>query len=73
MSESDPKKSGGPRRADQGGGGKQRGSYLGLLAAIAGIALVYWLATVFVDWNKTQECVGYGKRNCGPNIELHDD
>ena len=51
--------------------GSQGNPYLGLFAVIAGIALAYWLATTFVDWNKTQECVGYGKRNCGPRIELH--
>ena len=73
MSETDPGKPGGPHRGERNRGGGQGGSYLGLLAVVAGIALVYWLATVFVDWNKTQECVGYGKRNCGSNIELHDE
>ena len=53
------------------GGGSHGNRYLGLFAVIAGIALAYWLATTFVVWNKTQECVGYGKRNCGPRIELH--
>lgn len=44
--------------------------YIGLIAVIVGIVLFYWLASVFVDWNKTQECVGYGGRNCSPRILL---
>jgi len=68
-----------PRNEDRANrdGDDQRGgrgnSYIGLFAVIAGIALAYWLATTFVDWNKTQECVGYGKRNCEPRIELHNE
>lgn len=51
--------------------GKRGGSsYIGLVAVIVGIVLFYWLATIFVDWNKTQECVGYGGRNCSPRIPL---
>ncbi len=53
---------------DDGKGG--RSSYLVLIAVIAGVALLWWLANLFYDWNKTQACVGYGKRNCAPRIEL---
>lgn len=48
-----------------------RSSYLAILAVIGGIVLLYWLATVFVDWNATQACIGYGKRNCAPRIEMN--
>ena len=46
-------------------------SYLVIVAVVAGVALLYWLATTFYDWDKTQACVGYGKRNCGERIELN--
>ncbi|HXQ67112.1 MAG TPA: hypothetical protein VN980_11100 [Alphaproteobacteria bacterium] len=48
-----------------------RSSYLAIIAVIVGIGLLYWLASAFIDWNKTQECVGYGKRDCAPRIELN--
>ena len=48
-----------------------RSSYLAIIAVIVGIGLLYWLASAFIDWNKTQECVGYGKRDCAPSIELN--
>lgn len=47
-------------------------NYLILVAVIAAIALLYWLATAFVDWDKTQTCVGFGKRDCTPRIELNN-
>jgi hypothetical protein len=46
-------------------------SYLVIVVVIAAVVLVYWLASAFFDWNKTQECVGVGKRNCAPRIELN--
>lgn len=48
------------------------GNYLALVAVIAAIALLYWLASAFFDWDKTQTCVGYGKRDCSPRIELNN-
>lgn len=47
------------------------GSYRILLAVLAGVALVYWLAVRFVDWDRVQTCVTMGKRNCIPPIELN--
>ena len=43
-----------------------------LLAVLAGILLLYWLTTEFMDWNKTQACVSYGGHNCSPRIPLDD-
>ncbi|HLI11258.1 MAG TPA: hypothetical protein VKY65_06620 [Alphaproteobacteria bacterium] len=53
-----------------GNDGQGGGSPLTILAVIAGVALLYWLATSFVEWNKVQSCVGYGGRNCAPRIDL---
>lgn len=47
------------------------GSYRILLAVLVGVALVYWLAVRFVDWDRVQTCVTMGKRNCIPPIELN--
>jgi hypothetical protein len=49
-----------------------RGNYLALVAVIVAIALLYWLASAFFDWDKTQTCVGFSKRNCSPRIELNN-
>jgi hypothetical protein len=46
-------------------------SLLTIVVVIAGVGLLYWLTTVFLDWNKAQECAGSGKRNCTPQIELN--
>jgi hypothetical protein len=43
-----------------------------LLAVLAGIFLLYWLTTEFMDWNKTQACVSYGGHNCSPRVPLDD-
>lgn len=47
------------------------GSYRILIAVLAGVALVYWLAVRFVDWDRVQTCVTMGKRNCVPPLELN--
>lgn len=47
------------------------GNYLILLTVMLGIALFYWLAISFVDWNRLLTCLSYGKRNCVPAIELN--
>lgn len=60
--------SGGP----EDNGGQDRSPYLALLAVVGAIALLYWLASAFFDWNKTQTCVGFGKRNCTPVIQLQN-
>ncbi|HUI16527.1 MAG TPA: hypothetical protein VL244_02605 [Alphaproteobacteria bacterium] len=46
-------------------------SLLTILAVIAGVGLLYWLTTTFLDWNKAQECAASGKRNCAPQVELN--
>jgi hypothetical protein len=53
----------GPRRA-------LRRNYLVLFATFVGVALVYWLAILFVDWDRIQSCTFMGKRNCIPPLEL---
>ncbi|HLI11257.1 MAG TPA: hypothetical protein VKY65_06615 [Alphaproteobacteria bacterium] len=45
-------------------------SYLILLLVGVGVALFYWLATAFVDWDRVQSCVTLGHRNCVPSIPL---
>lgn len=45
--------------------------YLVLVAVITGVALFYWLAILFVDWDRIQTCVTMGKRTCNPIIELN--
>ncbi|HUC61084.1 MAG TPA: hypothetical protein VMF53_03940 [Alphaproteobacteria bacterium] len=45
--------------------------YLVLLAVFAGVALAYWLAVSFLEWNDLITCVTMGKRGCLPPIELH--
>jgi hypothetical protein len=45
--------------------------YLVLLAVFAGVALAYWLAVSFLEWNDLFTCVTMGKRGCLPPIELH--
>jgi hypothetical protein len=45
--------------------------YLVLLAVCAGVALAYWLAVSFLEWNDLFTCVTMGKRGCLPPIELH--
>ena len=47
------------------------GSYRILIAVMVGVALVYWLAVRFVDWDRIQTCVTMGKRNCVPPLELN--
>lgn len=47
------------------------GSYRILIAVLVGVALVYWLAVRFVDWDRIQTCVTMGKRNCVPPLELN--
>ena len=47
-----------------------RRGYLVLLAVLVGVGLLYWLATVFADWNKVQTCVSYGGRNCAPRVDI---
>lgn len=49
----------------------REGSYRILIAVLAGVALVYWLAVRFVDWDRIQTCVTMGKRNCVPPLELN--
>jgi len=46
-------------------------SLLVIVAVIAGVGLLYWLTTTFLDWNSSQECAAAGKRNCAPQIELN--
>lgn len=58
------------RAPESVGEGSRR--YLALLAVIVGVALLYWLTTVFIDWNRMQACLGYGQRSCAPTIQLND-
>jgi hypothetical protein len=51
---------------DEGGGS----SYVVLIAVVLGVGLFYWLASTFFEWNKVQICVGYGRRNCTPAIQI---
>jgi hypothetical protein len=57
-----------PSRRDGAPGGIR--DYLVLLGVIVGVALFYWLAVLFVDWDRVQTCVTMGKRTCVPPIEL---
>lgn len=53
------------------GDGPEGGSSLFVIVAVvAGIGLLYWLTTTFLDWNSAQECAAAGKHNCAPQIEL---
>jgi hypothetical protein len=45
--------------------------YLVLLAVFVGVALAYWLAVSFLEWNDLITCVTMGKRGCIPPIDLH--
>jgi hypothetical protein len=57
-----------PRPDPRSGG---RTDYLILAAVIVGVALFYWLAILFVDWDRVQTCVTMGLRTCNPTIELN--
>ncbi len=39
---------------------------------VLGVALLYWLVTLFIDWNKMQTCLSYGGHNCTPTMQLND-
>ena len=67
----------GQKPAGQKSAGKRadpppRNPFIALVAVIVGIVLLYWLSTLFVDWNKTQACVSVGGHNCSPRIPLDD-
>jgi hypothetical protein len=49
----------------------RRADYLILAAVIVGVALFYWLAILFVDWDRVQTCVTMGLRTCNTIIELN--
>ena len=57
-----------PRPDPRPGG---RGDYLILAAVIVGVALFYWLAILFVDWDRVLTCVTMGLRTCNPIIQLN--
>ena len=46
-------------------------SLLVIVAVVAGVGLLYWLTTTFLDWNKSQECATAGMRDCAPQLELN--
>ena len=39
-------------------------TYLGVAAAVVAALLLAWFAVEFSDWNKQQECVLSGRKNC---------
>jgi hypothetical protein len=43
-----------------------------LVIVLAGIGMLYWLVTSFMDWNKMQTCLSYGGHNCTPTTQLND-
>ena len=49
---------------------RRRIDYVILAVVIVGVALFYWLAILFVDWDRVQTCVTMGLRTCNPIIEL---